>query len=314
MAFFGHPATIGTSQTGGWRTPPRLLAAALIIAAAALTATAFGLARSADDAAVAPALDTAAVQTASSWSMTPFPQPQSGEITNLTPAAAALAGDLATRYGVVIAVGGQDWGATVAQQEMNVGAVQQAFAILPPAVTEAVTADAANPLTILSNAGGRTLAGAQPYGADAPSFYTNIDGIAANQVVVRPGTDAMTIAHEVLHAYQLRHEAPGEYVRALLGDEMRSFMQATGWRQVASDDAVMAVSGEPWAATNSLFVYEGRALTYTAAGGASVTLRPDNPLEAYATIGALYYQYRATGNLPDWAEYWAWFEANLAAE
>ena len=32
----------------------------------------------------------------------------------------------------------------------------------------------------------------------------------------------------------------------LLGDEMRSFMAAAGWRQVGTDEQVRAAANQPW--------------------------------------------------------------------
>jgi len=252
---------------------------------------------------------------ASSWSAPPQPvlQPPAP-----TPQAVAyrLAQEAAERFGIRIVLDGQGWGEDEATQALNIGAVVSAMERLPSKVASAAAAHPHGPLTFVSNDHGRTLAGWQPYGDFPIGFYTNSDqGPAvsgpANQVVLIPGFADMSIGHEALHAYQFRDVGPNQYVLALLGDEMRSFMAATGWRQLGSDEQVREAASQPWAVVNSLYMYEGRPLTYATAGGSAVTLSPPNPLEAFAVAGSVYYTRPAGMSLPDWPEYWAWFQANL---
>ncbi|MEK7247727.1 MAG: hypothetical protein AAB092_04565, partial [Chloroflexota bacterium] len=184
---------------------------------------------------------------------------------NLTPAAQALAQSIESQYGVRILSAGQDWGATGDLQLRNIGAIGEALASVPAGVRAA--AAASRPLTFLSNQTGMTEAGWEPYGAREANFYSNEDvstsgRVAANQIVLQPGSNSQTIAHEIMHAYQMRDIAPGEYALALLTPEMKSFMEATGWTQTGRDDDVRAAVAGGWTGINLLFKYEGRALTY----------------------------------------------------
>jgi hypothetical protein len=185
---------------------------------------------------------------------------------------------------------------------------------MPGNVLSAV--NAARPLTFLSNRGGRTEAGWQPYGDREANFYCNEDRtfsgpVAANQVVLQPGANSQTIAHEMIHAYQMRNSGPGDYAAALLTPEMKSFMEATGWVQTGSDADVRAAAAGGWDSLDTLYEYHGRSLGYTNEFGTPMTLYAPNPLEAYAEAGGLYYGHASSLTLPDWPEYWAWFEANL---
>jgi hypothetical protein len=252
---------------------------------------------------------------ASSSSATPEPVPQA-PVPTPQPVADRLVQEAAQRFGIQIVLDGQDWGEGEAAQTTNIGAVIGAMEQLPQSVVSAVTAHAYGPLTFVSNRQGRTLAGWQPYGNFPMGFYTNSDrgsagSVPANQVVLIPGFAEMSIGHEILHAYQFRNVGPDQYVLALLGDEMRSFMAAAGWRQVGTDEQVRAAANQPWDVVNSLYVYEGRPLTYTTVGGSTVTLSPPNPLEAFAVAGSVYYTRPSGTPLPDWPEYWDWFQANL---
>lgn len=232
------------------------------------------------------------------------------------PPALRLAREASERFGIHIVLEGQDWGPDEASQVTNIGAVISVMERLPSRVTAAVVAHRHGPLTFVSNRQGRTLDGWQPYGDFPIGFYTNSDqgpdgNRPANQVVLIPGFSDMSICHEVLHAYQLRDVGPDQYVLALLGDEMRSFMAASGWRQVGTDEQVREAADDPWQVVNGLYVYEGRPLTYTTVAGDTVTLNPPNPLEAFAVAGSIYYTRPAGMPLPDWPEYWAWFDENL---
>jgi len=234
----------------------------------------------------------------------------------IAPAAADLARQVAADYGVTIALDGQDWGTGEAAQTQNIGAVMSAIAVLPRTVASSIATSPHVSLSVLSNQQGRTLGGWQPYGNAALNFYTTSDQSAqgagpASQVVLATGASRTSAAHELLHAYQFRASAPGDYVSALLSDEMRSFMAATGWRQAATGEQVLAAAHEPWPVINSLYAYEGRPLTYIDENGASVQISAPNPLEAFAAAGALYYARPDGIALPDWPEYWAWFAAHL---
>ncbi|MFQ5880495.1 MAG: hypothetical protein ACE5IZ_10035, partial [Dehalococcoidia bacterium] len=122
-----------------------------------------------------------------------------------------------------------------------------------------------------------------------------------------------SIGHELLHAYQFRGVAPDRYGLAVLGDEMKGFIQAVGWVQLGSDDEVREASrpDSSWADFNALFQYQGRQLTYSTEGGDTFTLNPANPLEGYALAGSFYYTRPSWIPQPDWPEYWSWFRANL---
>jgi hypothetical protein len=168
---------------------------------------------------------------------------------------------------------------------------------------------------VLSNRQGRTLDGWQPYGDSPRSFYTNSDQgpsgyRPAHEIVLATGSNQTTVAHEMLHAYQFRGIGADEYVLALLGDEMRAFMAAGGWRQRASDEEVRQAVHQPWDVVNAMFVYEGPPLAYVDSAGTPAVLDAPNPLEAYAMTGALYYTRAGDAALPDWPELWAWFDAH----
>ncbi len=333
------------SLTGGW-TPYRgvWLARAVIVVAALFSilaaiagrreersaglsegrsttnaGTAVGSASSAPSSGIQGAGLTAAAASpttvASSWSVGPIVAPPATAPAP-APATLRLAQEAGKKYGVNIILEGQDWGADEGQQTANVGAVISAIDILPVRVSSSVVAGANGPLAILSNKQGRTAGGWQPYGDSPSSFYTNSDqGLsgyhAANEIVISTGADEIMVAHELLHAYQFGATAPGDYTLALLGDEMRSFMAATGWQQLVSDDEVKAAAHEPWDEINSLFAYIGRPLTYKDGSGATATLEATNPLEAFAATGALYYAHRTGTGLPDWPEYGLWFDEHL---
>lgn len=289
-----------TADIGG--APPHLTVPATIDAASATAAPASA-------AAVSPAA------VASSWSVAPvFASP--APAAPIGDSAAWLARQAADLYGINIVLDGQDWGDSDSAQAQNIGAVISAMDLLPRTVASSIAANPAGSLSILSNRQGRTQDGWQPYGNATMSFYANSGNgasgyRAANQIVLATGSDGTSIAHEILHAYQFRNAGPDEYALALLGDEMRSFMAASGWRQTASDAEVRAVAHQPWDAINGLFAYEGRPLTYTGEDGRSVTLTPTNPIEAFAAAGAIYYARPGGMALPAWPEYWAWFRDNV---
>lgn len=252
---------------------------------------------------------------ASSWSMAPLPV-EAKPAPAPEPSAVGLAQEAQERFGIRIVLEGQDWGANEASQVVNIRAVISAMERMPRRVISAVVGHPHGPLTFVSNREGRTLQGWQPYGGFPIGYYTNSDqgpqgAGPANQVVLVTGSTDMSIGHEILHAYQFRNVGPDQYVLAMLGEEMRSFAQATGWRQLGSDEDIRQAADDPWEVFNSLFVYEGRPLTYATTGGATTTISPANPLEAFAIAGSIYYTRPAWMPLPDWPEYWAWFASHL---
>ena len=253
---------------------------------------------------------------ASSWSagptpVSPAPAPPAASD------AVRLAGEADEAYGVRIVVDGQDWGADDAAQTANVQAVISAIDRLPATVISAVVAHVNGPLTFVSNDQGSTLDGWQPYGGQPMTYYTNSDQSiagyqASNQVVLSVGATSMSIGHEIFHAYQFRSVGPDQYALALLQPEVRSFMEAVGWRQTGSDEEVRQTVNQPWSELDSLYVYEGRALTYSSTNGATSTISAANPAEAFAIAGSFYYTRPSWMPLPDWPEYWSWFQANVA--
>jgi hypothetical protein len=234
----------------------------------------------------------------------------------LTPAAAELVSDIESEFGVRVIVSGQDWGSDEPRQLRNLGAVQTALRSMPDGVVAAIVAGPGGALSFLSNNHGSTEDGWQPYGDRAANFYSNEDrgtggGHQANQIVLQPGSTAQTIAHEMAHAYQMRSVGMGEYVDALLTPELKSFMAATGWTQLVSDDEIRNSTDQSWATINEMFAYNGRTLSYINEFGLSVSLYTPNPIEAYAEAAGLYYARSAGTSLPKWSEYWDWFDANL---
>jgi len=252
---------------------------------------------------------------ASSWSATPSFDPPA-PAPPLTAAAAAAAADAEARFGIDIVLEGQDWGAGEAEQVANIGAVASAMELLPLRVTSSIVAGPPGTLTVLSNREGRTQDGWKPYGGTPRSFYTNSDQgpggyRAANEIVLATGSSAMTVAHELIHAWTFRNVAPGQYVLALLDAEMRAFMAAAGWQQVASDEDVRASVQDNWQTVNGLFAYTGPDLSFVDQNGYQARLEAVNPLEAIASLGAIYYARPLGMPLPGWPGIWAWFEANL---
>jgi hypothetical protein len=239
-----------------------------------------------------------------------------GPTLELTQAAADLADQIESRHGIRIARSEQNWGSNGSDQMRNLTSLGGALQSLPAAVVNEVAEADGGTLVFLSNNTGSTEAGWQPYGNRPANYYTNEDlgpngRVPANQVVVQTGSTSQTIAHEVIHAYQLRNVGPGQYVLGLLTDEVKSFMQATGWRQLVSDDEIRANSSGSWADINKFFVYEGRPLNYINEHGTLLTLYAPNPMEAFAESAGLYYAGSFAAPLPDWPEYWEWFDGNL---
>jgi hypothetical protein len=264
---------------------------------------------------VSSAVSASPTPVASSWSSTPVFDPPA-PAPPLTAAAVSLAEETEGRFGIDVVLDGQDWGADEAEQTANIGAVASAFESLPLRVTSSISAGPNGTLAVLSNREGRTQDGWKPYGGTARSFYTNSDQgpqgyRPANEIVLSTGARPMTVAHEMIHAWTFRDVGPDEYVLALLGDEIGSFMDASGWTQLGSDDEVRAASREPWETVNALFRYDGPELRFENENGNGLTLENANPLEAIASLGAIYYARPATMPLPAWTALWDWFDANL---
>lgn len=249
------------------------------------------------------------------WTSTPAPStpaPTAG----LWPATTALISELEAEWGVDVVTEGQNWGANEAQQVLNIGLLSAALESLPKEVASLATHNDHGTLAVLSNNEGRTLGGWQPYGAGAANFYATEDvgsagRVETNQIVLQTGSAEMTIAHELLHAYQMRDVSAGRYGEALLTEEMRSFMEATGWTPNVSDEVLAAAVGGSWDEIGRLFDYSGPELVYESENGQIVHAHTPNPVEAFAVVGALYYAAPEGTVLPDWAGYWAWFDANM---
>lgn len=249
------------------------------------------------------------------WSATPVPYTPAPS-TTLATTAAELVAAIEDEWGIDVVTSGQDWGTSEADQLRNLGELAGALEMLPGAIVADATHNDHGTLAVLSNNHGRTLSGWQPYGDRAANFYTNEDWAGSSrqessQIVLQPGTDRMTIAHELLHSYQMRDVQPGSYGLALLTPEMSDFMTATGWVQLVSDDELEDMLHRPWDEIEDLYRYEGSDLTYTSSSGYKVQAYTPNPIEAFAVVGALYYAAPEGTELPDWPEYWDWFDANL---
>jgi hypothetical protein len=135
------------------------------------------------------------------------------------------------RYGVEIVLDGQSWDALTLQ------AVMDALALLPPHVVRNLGSPFYGRLYILCNRDGRDLSGQSLYSSSA-NFYSNNGG--RNELVLVPDQGTRTVLHELGHAYQMRLTPPGRYAWVFFQEEMRDFMQATGWRLLSSDAEVAA--------------------------------------------------------------------------
>lgn len=227
------------------------------------------------------------------------------------------AAEALANYGIVIVLDGQDWGSDEGTRLTNISSVVGAFASLPGGVRAAIAGHRHGRLRVLSNRSGGTLMDWHPYGSFPIGFYTNSDRgpgvVPANEVICVPGFAYMSIGHEMLHAFQFRSVAPDSYGSAMVGPEMKSFSQATGWVQLASDAevAATAASDPSWSRFNALFRYEGRPLSYTNSGGNPSTLTAINPIEAFAITGSFLYTRPRWIAQPNWPEHWGWFRGNL---
>jgi len=172
------------------------------------------------------------------------------------------------RYGVEIVLEGQSW------DPLTLQTVMEALALLPQHVVRNLGSPYYGRLYILSNSEARTLSGQSLYSSGA-NFYSNNDG--RNELVLVPGQGTRTVLHELGHAYQMRLTPPGRYAWVFFQEEMRDFMQATGWRLLSSDAEVAAAHDQ----TELEFAYDGPQVW-------SYLSFPD-PLEDYANSFALFF-------------------------
>jgi hypothetical protein len=190
---------------------------------------------------------------------------------------------------VTYATAGQEWDAA---SRVN---VDRAFALLPPRIAAELGNSALGPLKVLVNRSGRTLSGAQPYGG-AANFYSTNEG--DNEVILYPDQSTLTTLHELGHAFNLRHEPPGRYALVVLEPEMESFMAATGWRLLSSNEEVQRARDQ----VSLSFAYDGKF--------AWPHLSHDDPLEDFANSFALYF-YDPDGLRTQSPERFDWFAANV---
>ena len=304
------PAAIAGFVPDADDTPPAAIVAPTADATQA-SATATGPAATATVASSASAAPTLG----EAWSATPAVSTP-GPAVGLSAAAGDLIADIEASWGIRVVTEGQDWGRDEAAQLKNLGALAGALESLPAGTVAAATHNSHGTLTVLSNDAGRTEAGWQPYGGGAANFYSTEDVVGGNridssQVVLQTGSTRMTIAHELLHAYQMRDIASGRYAESLLTPEMKSFMQMSGWVQTVSDEELAASLGGSWTDIAALFRYEGHELIYISEIGEVVHAFAPNPVEAFAVTGALYYAAPDGTQTPPWPEHWAWFDSNL---
>ncbi len=170
--------------------------------------------------------------------------------------------------GIVLLTAGQEW------DDDSLLNVDAALAALPARVRALLVNPAFGPLLVLVNSHGRTSSGWQPYGRAANFFATNE---RRNELVLFPRQRPQTILHELGHAFNLRRQAAGGYALVLLDPEMRSFMDATGWRLLAAPAEVAAARDH----TQVAMAYDGAAVW--------TRLSHNDPLEDFANSFALYF-------------------------
>ena len=171
-------------------------------------------------------------------------------------------------YGVEIVLDGQAWDALTLQTVMD------ALALLPPQVISNLGNHGYGPLNILVNRDGRTLSGQSIYPGGA-NFYSNND--SRNELVLVPDQGIRTVLHELGHAYQMRSTPAGRYAWVVSQQEMRDFMQASGWQLLSTDAEVAAAHDQ----TELRFAYDGpHVWSY---------LSHEDPLEDYANSFALFF-------------------------
>lgn len=172
------------------------------------------------------------------------------------------------RYAVEIVTEGQTW------NERDLDNVLEALHKLPPHVVHRLGNRYYGRLNVLSNPGGVTSEGWQPY-ANGANFYSNYN--EHNQVVLVPNQSVFTILHELGHSYQMREVPSNHYAWVFFQTEMREFMDATQWK-LLSTDAEVAANRD---VASLRFEYTGPEVWQT--------LSHFDPVEDYANSFAMYF-------------------------
>lgn len=229
-----------------------------------------------------PGLQTGEVSSTGPASAVAGPEPSAIEPGLEAPAAL----DTSSR---VVLIGAEEWDA------LSLASVQQALAALPSAVQARLGNPAYGAVKVLVNSEGRTSSGYQPYGRAANFFSTN-EG--TNEVVLYPQQSALTVLHELGHAYNLRYSPAGNYAGVLLDPEMQSFMAATGWQVLT-----------PPARISEMSDHSRVEISYT---GDAVwpSMSRNDPLEDFANSFAMYFLDPA-GLAARSPERHAWFAARF---
>jgi hypothetical protein len=173
------------------------------------------------------------------------------------------------RYAVEIVTEGQTW------NEEGLDNILTALNKLPPHVVRRLGNRYYGRLQVLSNPGGVTIEGWQPY-ANGANFYSNYND--RNQLVLVPNQSVFTILHELGHAYQMREVPSNRYAWVFFQSEMREFMDATGWK-LLNTDAEIALNRD---VASLRFEYTGPQVWQT--------LSHFDPVEDYANSFAMYFQ------------------------
>jgi hypothetical protein len=202
---------------------------------------------------------------------------------------ATIAESSASRSERLVLTGSQDWDAATRR------GLDEALALLPATVLADIGNPSLGPLYVLVNADGMTLSGRQPYGR-AANFYSTIDG--RNELVLYPGQSAITVLHELGHAFNLRHAPPGAYAQVYLQPEMQDFMAAAGWQVLTSSEVLHSLRDQ----TKVDLAHEGPAVW--------TGLSRNDPLEDFANSFALYFAAPEELRTLSSARH-AWFEAHF---
>jgi hypothetical protein len=218
---------------------------------------------------------SAATNTAEPTTIAPASATQTGveaPAPEVAPAAAAatFAGPVErwAAAGIYIETSGQDL------DNASLANVDAALSALPSGLLGSLGNSALGPMHILVNKEGRVLSGDQPYGGPANFFSTN-EG--TNELVLYPNQSVFTIVHELGHAYNLRRIPAGRYAMALLDPEMRSFLAATGWQIMSTDEEIRT-------AVDHMHV----SYTYSSSFHWP-RMSNDDPLEDFANSFAMYF-------------------------
>lgn len=172
------------------------------------------------------------------------------------------------RYAVEIVTEDQTW------NEAGLDTVLQALQKLPTHVVRRLGNRYYGRLQVLSNPGGVTVEGWQPY-ANGANFYSNYND--RNQLVLVPNQGVFTILHEMGHSYQMREVPTNRYAWVFFQTEMREFMDATQWKLLSTDEQVAATRD----VASLRFQYTGPQVWQT--------LSHFDPVEDYANSFAMYF-------------------------